>query len=41
MLRQANFQRIDISLVDRAAEPPHFETLMAIAEKARPDAAIG
>lgn len=32
-LRQAGFERIEISVVDRAAEPPHFETLMAIAEK--------
>lgn len=32
-LRQAGFEQIDISLVDRAAEPPYFETLMAIAEK--------
>ncbi|MCW3096740.1 MAG: Transcriptional regulator, ArsR family / Methyltransferase fusion, partial [Chthonomonadaceae bacterium] len=32
-LRQAGFERIDISVVDRAAEPPYFETLMAIAEK--------
>ncbi len=32
-LRQAGFERADISVVDRAAEPPHFETLMALAEK--------
>ncbi len=32
-LRQAGFQNVDISVVDRAAESPHFETLMAIAEK--------
>ena len=32
-LRQAGFENIDISVVDRAAEPPYFETLMAIAEK--------
>ena len=32
-LRQAGFEQIDISVVDRAAEPPYFETLMAIAEK--------
>jgi len=35
-LRQAGFEQIDISLVDRAAEPPYFETLMAIAEKPKP-----
>jgi ArsR family transcriptional regulator len=34
-LRQAGFERIDISVVDRAAESPYFETLMAIAEKPR------
>ncbi len=34
-LRQAGFEQIDISVVDRAAEPPYFETLMAIAEKPR------
>ena len=33
LLRQAGFEHIDISVVDRADEPPHFETLMAIAEK--------
>ena len=33
LLRQANFAQIDISTVDRASEPPHFETIMAIAEK--------
>lgn len=33
-LGQAGFQSIDISIVDRAAESPHFETIMAIAEKA-------
>ena len=32
-LRQAGFENIDISVVDRAAEPPYFETLMALAEK--------
>ena len=32
-LRQAGFQQIEISVVDRAVEPPYFETLMAIAEK--------
>lgn len=33
LLRQAGFQNIDVSVVDRAAEAPHFESLMAIAEK--------
>lgn len=33
LLRDAGFHNIDISVVDRADEPPHFETLMAIAEK--------
>ena len=32
-LRQAGFVQIDIAVVDRAAEPPYFETLMVIAEK--------
>ena len=35
LLRDAGFQNIDLSIVDVAAEPPHFESLMAIAEKAR------
>lgn len=33
LLQQADFQNIDISLVDQAAEAPHFETIMAIADK--------
>ncbi len=33
MLRIADFQQIEISMVDRADEPPHFETIMAIAVK--------
>jgi ArsR family transcriptional regulator len=33
LLREVGFCRIDVSLVDRAAETPHFETIMAIAEK--------
>ncbi|HLK61403.1 MAG TPA: metalloregulator ArsR/SmtB family transcription factor [Chthonomonadaceae bacterium] len=37
LLRQAGFQKIDLSIVDRAPEPPHFETLMALAEKALPN----
>jgi ubiquinone/menaquinone biosynthesis C-methylase UbiE/DNA-binding transcriptional ArsR family regulator len=36
MLRQAGFQDIDVSVVDRTAESPHFETIMALAEKAGP-----
>jgi ubiquinone/menaquinone biosynthesis C-methylase UbiE len=40
LLRQSHFQHIDVSVVDRAAESPHFETILAIAEKSRPDAAI-
>ena len=35
LLRQAGFEQIDISIVDRASEAPHFETLMAIACKAK------
>lgn len=35
-LRAAGFQQSDVSIVDRAAEPPHFETLLAIAEKPCP-----
>ncbi len=33
LLREAGFEEIDVSTVDRDAEPPHFETLMAIACK--------
>jgi ArsR family transcriptional regulator len=33
LLRRAGFQHIDVSLVDREAEVPHFETIMVIAEK--------
>lgn len=33
LLRGTGFQRTDLSIVDREAEPPHFETIMAIAEK--------
>lgn len=35
LLRDAGFQNIDISIVDRAAEAPHFDTIMAIARKPR------
>jgi ArsR family transcriptional regulator len=37
MLREAGFCHIDVSVVDRSEEPPHFETVMAIAEKAVTD----
>lgn len=33
LLRQAGFEQIEVSIVDRAGEAPHFETLMAIAHK--------
>jgi ArsR family transcriptional regulator len=33
-LNEQKFQDIDISVVDREADPPHFQTLMAIATKA-------
>lgn len=32
-LEKAGFQEIEISVVDRETEPPHFQTLMAIASK--------
>lgn len=32
-LQQAGFDDIDITIVDRESEPPHFETLMALARK--------
>ncbi len=35
LLREAQFTNPTLSIVDRATEPPHFETLMAIAEKPR------
>ena len=35
LLRGAGFQRVDISIVDVAEEPPRFETILAIAVKAR------
>ena len=35
LLREAGFQNCDISIVDVAAEPPHFESLLALAAKAR------
>lgn len=33
LLRQAGFEQIDVSVVDRAEETPNFETIMAIAMK--------
>lgn len=35
LLRDSKFERIDIAIVDRAEEAPHFETLMAIGVKER------
>lgn len=35
LLRTAKFEKIALSAVDKTPEPPHFETLMAIAEKPR------
>ncbi|MEZ5299331.1 MAG: metalloregulator ArsR/SmtB family transcription factor [Verrucomicrobiales bacterium] len=34
-LDRAGFQHIDITVVDREAEHPHFQTLLAVAEKPR------
>src|SRR5450759_4170938 len=33
LLRKARFRSVDVTNVDREQEPPHFETLMAVAEK--------
>ena len=33
LLRQAGFEDIDLAIVDRAEEVPHFETVMAIASR--------
>ncbi len=33
LLREAEFEEIDVSIVDRAEETPHFETIMAIGRK--------
>lgn len=33
MLRKARFRAVDVQVVDREEEAPHFQTLMAIAEK--------
>ena len=34
LLRTAHFRGVDVQVVDREEEPPHFQTLMALAEKA-------
>ena len=34
LLRKAHFRAVDVQVVDREEEPPHFQTLLAIAEKA-------
>ncbi len=34
MLARADFTQIETTLVDKEAEPPHFQTLLAVAEKA-------
>ncbi len=34
LLRKAHFRAVDVQVVDREEEPPHFQTLMALAEKA-------
>jgi ArsR family transcriptional regulator len=33
MLRAANFQNADVSIVDRETSPPHFQTILAVAQK--------
>lgn len=33
LLRKARFRSVDVAVVDREQEPPHFETLLAVAEK--------
>lgn len=35
LLKKARFRNVDVSVVHREPEAPHFETLMAIAEKGR------
>ena len=34
LLRKSHFRAVDVQVVDREEQPPHFQTLMAIAEKA-------
>jgi ubiquinone/menaquinone biosynthesis C-methylase UbiE/DNA-binding transcriptional ArsR family regulator len=38
MLAHAGFTRIETTLVDKEAEPPQFQTLLAVAERANPAA---
>lgn len=38
LLQQAGFQNVDVTIADRVEEAPHFETVLAIAEKACSDA---
>jgi ArsR family transcriptional regulator len=33
MLRAANFENTDVSIVDRETSPPHFQTALAVAQK--------
>lgn len=33
LLRKAHFRSVEVAIVDREQEPPHFETLLALAEK--------
>jgi ArsR family transcriptional regulator len=35
LLRKANFRQVEVAMVHREAEAPHFETLLAMAEKPR------
>lgn len=35
MLRVAGFEDADVSVVDRESEPPHFQTILAIAQKSQ------
>jgi ArsR family transcriptional regulator len=34
LLRKAHFRAVDVQVVDREEQPPHFQTLMALGEKA-------
>ncbi len=40
MLAGAGFTQIETALVDKEAEPPHFQTLLALAQKADPGARV-
>ena len=33
MIRAANFENTDVSIVDRETSPPHFQTVLAVAQK--------